>query len=375
MIDTFKLQATEKGIADRIWNNPIFEDYLISTKKKKEEETVIKYKKDYKNIINLNKKGNDVFISIKLQHLYNLELGTDNAYHNASLFTATQSINTIHHLQKLLTLNDEDLEFLKITSIELNTKIFKQNNIEANNFINKVFKSGTRSFVSIHDIDKKFTYKESKGSYCMDKVYNKSEQYSQYCKAGTIAIERRIEKNRNIYKLTHCKTLEDLKCLKKYTYIAKELTRFTDGILLLDWNIDQRYSLRKLNKRELSKINLLLRANYWQVQTKNNHNTFSRKKKDYINLIEKIGCNIHNSFKSTVKTSLNKQLRNKNKTCKNVAKTPTKKQVKTSIKNQKNVAKTPYMIKGVNATKTKSLQEIRAGGFENININIKNQRL
>lgn len=314
MIDLSDNIIRSKEVGEYLYNHELFEMVV-----KEESYNKLKIskssKKTYNGIVEIERSksfGSNSYeykLKIKHQHLYNYE--TSGVSHNASLFTSQNAIDSINMFQSLFNLSDYDLSYIRITQIELNTKIYVQNAIE---FIHSVFGVGLKKF---NETDNDFLCKSLKLQNIWYKLYHKGKQYPELCDPNTVVLERKIKRNQEIIKHLECENLLDLKDASKYIKIAEQLNKTASELLILNYNADTN-NLSEVEKRKFEKyINPLFWINDVKEEIKKgknkkgegkNKNYYQQTLDSYNTLQDKIKDNIHNRFIKLVLESVTNQL-------------------------------------------------------------------
>ena len=314
MIDLSDNVIRSKEVGEYLYNHELFE--LIKRSESHNETKVSKSsKKTYKGIIEIERSksfGSNSYeykLKIKHQHLYNFE--TSGISHNASLFTSENAIDSIRIFQSLFNLSDYDLSYIRITQIELNTKIYVQNAI---GFIHSVFGVGLKKF---NETNNDFLCKFLKLQNIWYKLYHKGGQYPELCDPNTVVLERKIKRNEEVVKHLECENLLDLKDASKCIKIAEQLNKTASELLILNYNADTN-NLSEVEKRKFEKyINPLFWINDVKEEIKKgrnkkgegkNKNYYQQTLDPYNALQNKIKDNIHNRFIKLVLESVTNQL-------------------------------------------------------------------
>lgn len=126
--------------------------------------------------------------------------------------------------------------------------------------------------------------------YKIIKLYAKSIQFPNYCALNTFRFEIKSKKSKYINSLG-IRYLNDLLKPEIYQKLKSEIVNEFKQILILDNN----HQYQNLNTRQKEKLKHYLNSDSWYKIVQNNiyRNKFSRAKKQYIDLLDKSGQNIH----------------------------------------------------------------------------------
>jgi len=308
-IDYLKILSKNVQFADRLFNNPLLDKYVLTQKfnnKLDQESQTIKqatHIKACKEILFCFFTKNEMFTKIEIlikPHYY----FNDNL-HNANDFTALNCIKVLTEIKDVFGFPAEELIILNIefginfiSPINCTDLIAYSIYHERNEFINS---SDNLRFSKISFKH----HKEGKANkYKQIKFYAKGLQFPDYSGINTARFEvkskvRRYIKSLGIYNYS------DLLRLETYNTLARKIKEEFNKVLILD--IDN--NGQNLTIKEFLKLNEYRNSYKWVKALQGSRNLFNNYKTDYFKLLDKSGNNIHSKVLSVIENKLKELLK------------------------------------------------------------------
>lgn len=296
MIDFLKILVTNKTLINQINVNPL----LIWHNKNERlshfdfESVLSKETKEYKGVL-------FCFYENKLEIIFRPHYYFNNNLHNANDFSVKNCLTVINRLLNELSLTEHTAD-LRVINIEFGVNVVSP--IDCKELITFISYHGKNEFRTDTDLlYSKKSYRENPGGtankYKIIKAYNKGIQFPEYCDINTFRFEIKSKKSNYINSLG-VETVTDLLKSKTYKTLSNELLKEWSQVLILSDNQEH----KNLSKKENNQLNKYLNPNNWYKIKQGSKNHFNQTKKRYLNLLNKIGYNVHSEVENIIKNKL-----------------------------------------------------------------------
>lgn len=235
-------------------------------------------------------------ISIKPHYYFNQNK------HNANDFSPLDCIKTLNGIVHRLQLENV-LNQLKIVSIEYGVNFTtSQNGID---IVNSLYFHGTNIFYNVKDLAYcKVSYKPrpdgKANKHKQYKFYSKGIQFPLCCDANTLRAEVRSNRSKFINSLGIYDFSQLLK-VDTYNVLKNSFLKETSQLLFIS-NLN---NVRVLTSQQKARVKTMNNPKYWQKLLENNRVKFTRKKTQYLNVLNKTGYNLTNSVITSITDKTN----------------------------------------------------------------------
>jgi hypothetical protein len=290
-IDLLKLQTFDLTIIDYFNNNELltwqsdsdrlnhFDNEVITTKKVKQ----------YKGIY-------FCFYSSRLDILFKPHYYFNDNLHNANDFKIIDCINVINEFKTDLEI---DFNLLKVVNIEFGLNVVSPIDIkdlitflayhERNEFRND---TGLPFSKKSYSTNKKGTANK----YKFIKAYAKGLQFPEYTDINTYRFEVSTKMGKYCKRELNINSANDLLNVEVYFKMMDKLIKESKEVLILDCATN----FGTLNPKELKKVNEYLNPLLWYKIKNQSRNSFSKNKKKYFDLINKVDDNLKNQLEKII---------------------------------------------------------------------------
>ena len=301
MIDFLKILVLDRNCIERLYKHPLLTDYSAKVKYESAKYSYrkAKYTKEYKGIFfkffTANGKITKLEILIKPHYYFN------GGIHNANDFTAQEAINT---LTEIISLFNLPAEILYIINLEFGVNI--QTPYPSSRVILFVQYHGRNIFQNSSDNLKysKIAFKPKKdgtaNEYKMIKFYDKYIQYPEYALPNTLRFEVKSKESKYAKEQAGIKTLADLLNPETYDKLGNILLAEWDKVLILDRFNEP----NNLNDKEKERLRKYLDPITWDEYQQGSKNLFNKHKRQYNELLDKTGQNIHKVIKTIMREKI-----------------------------------------------------------------------
>ncbi len=304
MIDFLKILVLDRHCIERLYKHPLLTNDSAKMKYENAKYSYRKvtYRKEYKGIFfdfsTANGKITKLEILIKPHYYFN------GGIHNANDFTVQNSINTLTEIINLFNL---PAKILPIINNEFGVNF--QTPYPSRKVILYVLYQGRNIFQNSRD-DLKYSKIASKSKkdgtaykYKMIKFYDKYLDHPEYALPNTLRFEVKSKESKYAREQAGIKTLADLLKPETYDKLGNILLNEWDNVLILD-----RFNeLNNLNDKEKERLRKYLDPITWDEYLQGSKNLFAKHKRQYNELLDKTGQNIHKVIKDIMREKI-KQL-------------------------------------------------------------------
>jgi len=290
MIDFLKLQTYDAGEIEKINNCNLLNWFSETEKLEFNSLEVVATKK-----VKVHKGIYFCFYANRLEILFKPHYYFNDNLHNANEFKIIDCINILQQVQKSINI---DLNVFKVVNIEFGINV--QSPILIENLITYLAYHEKNEFVT--DTQYRYSKKSYKANpngtantYKIIKAYAKGLQYPDFCDINTFRFEVKSKQSKYIHRLG-INTANDLKTPFAYFNMVNFLEHEFSEVLILDCSTN----FETLNPKEQKKIEVYSNPMQWYKFKNLNRNSFSKNKKIYHDLINKVETNLKKQLEKII---------------------------------------------------------------------------